>query len=851
MRIISVITALTLGSILCAQEPAKVVKLSDNPIYKEGISALKDHLPSIASKKFSNLLESGTKDKTLGDKDKLALLFLLAEAQIRDLKPDDALATLTDPLITKHPDAVFWKGQALATSGRYNDAIEMLERAVPESKNYTLAQIKIATLATALNDIDKALSTLSLSVKGQDANKVRPQTYLSLANLYLEKDDAENASLTLKKITATDEVTTKAKQVIQAQIDILKKAYPEVIKSLDAMVKAPENLDRRTLSYATLHLADALHLSGQTQEGINTLVSYLDKHPNSPQLGPMFSRLSEWIPDDVAITDSSIKKLIAWSGRDKVETTDELSETEEEQSDLKTFAHYYYARHLAHQAEADSKTKAIFELNLLRLRYPTHILAGTSLTDTASTQLALGRIEPAKRTLKLIQKLNIPIAPIAKQQAAFLLGKLNLDEKDYPAAAAAFQTVVDNATKKSELQTASIINAATAYLASADEDGFHKLENNIDDSVIQTNLLLECALWLANKKKTDARSTLLNFTHQHSDHPRINEARLALALNCLNISPVDLELCQSIISDISKNDLRDSQHAQYSYLIYRNAATHMDYAGAADAARQFTETFPEHPRTPQFTLLQGQALYHNGQHNEARRILLNLTKAHPEHPLKNYAEYYTAMSAKLEGTPQSQEESIVMFSKIAAEKSDLATESLLQLSQLYMKKNQPQLAVEKLKPEFDVAPEGEKPLKIGVLLASSYHALGVSEPESVNFQLALDIFDTLIAQSVGNPQAINQLKYHKALTLQHMNRDDDALEIYYSVINIDTEIAPITEWKWYFECGFKAIAMLKDMKNPNGAIAVAKKLSNSKGYRAKEATDKARELEMKYMIWER
>ena len=44
--------------------------------------------------------------------------------------------------------------------------------------------------------------------------------------------------------------------------------------------------------------------------------------------------------------------------------------------------------------------------------------------------------------------------------------------------------------------------------------------------------------------------------------------------------------------------------------------------------------------------------------------------------------------------------------------------------------------------------------------------------------------------------------------------------------------------------------MLEEMGNPKAAIAIAKKLASSKGQRAQEASTKARDLEMKHMIWQ-
>ncbi len=838
MRIIYFITVLVIswaGSIN-AQESSKY-KLTDDPIYQEGINALTDHLPAIASKKFTQILKS----QPLTNEVKAKLLLLLAESQIRATKPNQALTTLSTPIIAKNPDTSFWKGQALATAGRYHDAILELEKVNSKSNNFQFAQIKIANLAAALNDIDKAISTLTLSVKNN--KPVSPQTFLSLANLYIVKKDPANATKTLAKIDSKDERSNILKQLIQAQIDILQENHPNAILLLNKLVKTPEKLDSKTLNFANLYLADALYMNGNTQEAIDTLINSLDSK-SSQLLGSIFARLGKWIPNNTPITDNNIKKLISWSNDNNQDNINQLSLEDEQRSDLSAFSLYYYARYLARQTEPTSKTKALSEFTRLRIRYPTHILAGTSLTDTATTQLSLGRVDAAKQTLKLIQQLSIPIAPIAKQQAAFLLGRLNLDEKNYAAAAAAYQAVVDSAS--GQLRTASIINAASSYLEAADIKGFHKLQKDIKSPSIQTNLTLENALWLARENKIEARTILQEFILNHPNHTRLSEAQLALSLHCLRVPPLDLPLSQTIITKIHKANLKDNQYIDYYHLLYRSASANSNYGAAADAATQFLDAYPENPHRPKFTLLQGQALYHNGQHNDARTILLDMEKAYPDYPLLHYAKYYAAMSAKLEGTPQSEEKAIELFKKITTDKSPLASEALLQLAELHLYKNQPQLAIKALKPVFDAQPKGKKSLNLGLLLASAYHDQGNLIPK--NFNETLKIYDNLIQQNPANFQIINQIKYNKALTLQHMGNDDQALEIYYSVIDIKNK--PITEWKWYYKCGFTAIAMLEEKKKPHAAIAIAKRLASTKGTRAKEASKRARSLEMKFMIWE-
>ena len=839
MRITPVISALALSSasFINAQENSNKYLLDKDPLYTQGINALTDHLPAIASKKFALILES----KAPAPASRIRLLYLLAEAQIRAIQPSEALVTLENPLVKDLPESIFWKGQALATGGRYNDAIQILEQTPSNSKNYHLAQIKIASLAAALDDINKAISILNKSA-GTNKN-TSTQTHINLANLYIAKKDPEKAANALKKIKEPDQKTIIAQKIIQSQIDILQENYAPSIDSLSELLKSPENLDSKALGFSSLYLSDAYYLNGQTQEAIDTLVTYLDRNP-SELLGAIFARLETWIPNDAAITDNNIKQLITWAGLDQSEPGDQLIEVEDKHSDLSAFAHYYYAKYLAKQEDVSNKTAAILEFDKLRNRYPTHILSGTSLTDTATTQLVLGQIDSAKSTLIRIQKLETPIAPLAKQQASFLLGKLNLDERNYQAAAEAFQAVVDSA--KGELQTKSIINAASCYLAASDTENFQKLQQSISDQAVQINLTLEYAIWLSKQNKLSARSILQEFLHSHPKHPRVMEAELELALHCLQVAPVDTKLCNSIIPRLEKSQLSKNQQADYYELLCRNAVSNNNFAEAANQATQYMEAFPGSSKEVEFILLKGQALYHNGQHNEARQTLSNIVNAYPESPLRDYAEYYAAMSAKLEGTPQSENDAIRLLSKLKDADSNLASEALIQLGKIYLNRSEPIETINILQPIYDKKPQNKKPLDLGILLASAHHDLGNIKP--IHFQSAIGIFDTLIKQYQDNPQARNEIYYSKGLTLQHMGENDAAIETYYSVINTDTDKA-ITEWKWYYKCGFTAINLLEEMKNPRGAISIANKLASSKGPRAKEASDRARLLEMNFMIW--
>jgi len=666
MRITSIIIAFTLSQIGLLDAQQTTPKLNSEPLYQEAIGALQDHLPVIASEKFNLLLKEKIKSKSLTKEQHLELIFLLAESQIRANKPQEAIQSLSNKLLAEQPDAIFWRGHALAAAGRYNEAIETLEKAKPDSKHYQLGQLKSANLAIALGDLNKALEILKLSIK--NSKKVSSQTYLSLANLYLAKKDQQNAAQALIKFTPENPEQTRAKQILLAQVSILEKKFDPAISTLQTLL-SEENLRSNTQNFAALLLADTYKANGENEKAINTLIEYIDKQPGS-LISPMFAKLGQWLPNDTPITSPTITKLTDWAN---IGTDDPVGNTTPNSAvndDLKAFAHYYYAKFLSNKPDSADKTKAVQVLEELRQRFPSHILSGSSLSLSANTLLTLGRVHDAKETLERIQKLTTPIDPQAKLQASLLLGKLNLDDQNYAQAALAYKTMLESADDN--IRTTATMNAASSYLAANDANGFLDLQRNTDDPNLQQDLKLEHALWAARNLQLDARTKLHSFITKHPKHPRIDDARLSLALHCLNINPTDHELANLITPTVSQANLLETQKVDFFYLKYRNSMIQKDFAEAANIADRFIKRFPEHPSVPEFTLHRGQALYHNGQHNPARQLLNGMVKKHPKHPLKDYAEYYAAMSAKREGSPQSEKEAIELLTNITDSKSVLA-----------------------------------------------------------------------------------------------------------------------------------------------------------------------------------
>lgn len=842
MRKSSLFTAISALSITL-HSPLLAQNLEKNKDYQAGIMALKDHLGELAIEKFKLALT----DKNLTAKDNQQLQLTLAESYIRTSKPALALQILKQDDLKNNPEQVFWTAIATASGGRYQQATALLKLVTKNSSHYTEARLTLASIYQALSDDSNAI--LLYTQLSKETGKHSAYAKIRLAELLIYKGDVESATQQLSELKTESPPLLKKKTLLEAKVDLANKAYDSATTKLTELLKTPEHLNERALNSAIITLADTQYASneGDPTAALHEIFTFIEKNKQSAILSPLFTRIGKWLPAETTLNDSKILKLKEWSGRSSVKQPTKSELTQKTYEDLSAYSHFYYATNLAMSDDPASLSKALFELSLLRLNHPTHITFGMSLMKTAEIQVKLERNDAAIDTLKSIQTLPISVAPEAKQQAAFISGQLLVNKMDYAQASAAFK-IATNAQQKT-LANAASINAGLSYLASSDLNGFQIYSDNTDSMVLRQQLELEKALWLSKQKSIDARVMLLSFIKDYPENQRVTEAKLALAENAIRVSPTDSAICTAMISELNNSRISPEQYVAYINIRYLHAMSLGKYSTAIDTALQFLETQQPEARKTEFKLLLGQAYYRNGQHNDARQTLLPLANTQTDSPLADYALYYAAMAARLEGTPQSQTEAIALFHRVIDKKSPISIEATLQLADLYNSTNQPAKAYPLLKVIYK--PEGASNIQrnIAVNLASSLQALGTEDEKY--YSEAIEVYDRLLAQKNLPTIWFNRIHYNKAYTYEEMNMNQKAISTYYAVININHNQAPITEWTWYYRCGFNAVVMLEELGNPKAAIAVAKKLASTKGPRAKEATARARTIEMKHMIWDK
>lgn len=821
--------------LLMASNVRAVDKLQTLKPYQSGLQAMADDLPQLAVKRFEAVLQAD-----LSEADRATALEALATAQLQAGNSTSASATLAQELLSQSPNTPYLRAIATTLGGNYEQALKLFSAIPPKAPHHDEAQLCIAHLQTVLGKREEALITLQNYLKATDSSSAAIQC--TIAELALDLERTDLAAATLNQITPP----TNASTLLRAKLLLTQKQYAQAI---DLLQQAPSQpYTAKQLKSQHLILAEAYHLSGNSNQALQVLNAFIKKHPNSAELGHFFQRINSWMPADISIYDPVVKDIANWA-----------HSTTPPSRDIGAYARFVYAANLAKTPTGQSPNpkllrQALLEFSILRIHYPDHILASASLSHTANALLLLNELEKASFVLESMVKLNLPISPQARSQASFLLGELHVKSAQYETAAQHFAKAAEQSTDQA-LKNAAILNEGNCFITIEDSSPLQTFLKQLPPRY-SADLLLEKAIQQNTQKSASARPLLQQFIAKYPDHPRLAEAQLLLMENAIFSPPIDLPLCQTSMLELSDKDLTTAQFKRFNQAKYYLSSSFGDYSSAAEAMQETLKLTAEPELESELRVMKAQALFKNGDYNAARQLFREIANDDFDPTLTHYARYYQALSAKLEGTPQAINGAEAIFHKITRSSSPLKTESTLQLANIYLLNGSIKKAKNLLTSIYK--PESSSPLQndIALLLAEAYQNISDAE-DPMHDQKALSVYNAILQKDSVSTRWRHHIHYTKALLLQKLKRYNEALENYYQVINHELPSQPTKqnpahlaeEWLWYYRCGFNAIALLEQLDMPKPAIKLATKLSKTHGPRAAEAAEKIESLKMKHMIW--
>ena len=124
--------------------------------------------------------------------------------------------------------------------------------------------------------------------------------------------------------------------------------------------------------------------------------------------------------------------------------------------------------------------------------------------------------------------------------------------------------------------------------------------------------------------------------------------------------------------------------------------------------------------------------------------------------------------------------------------------------------------------------------------------LGKKDPKQT--EAALTTYDHLLGLPEVGPSWRNQAAYKKGKALQQLDRNDEALALFYDIL--DRSTTGPRETFWYAKAGFDAAGILEARQQWKNAIGIYEKMAKLSGPHAEQAKQRVKTLRLEHFLWD-
>ena len=816
--------------------------LLKNKKYQQGLKALENRLPLEASKHFQECLSS----RNLAEPQKAIIRPFLAEALIRAKKTEEGLNAWEQ--LPDSPMKSYWTAVGLFNKGSFTKALEKLT-AISETDPLSLYGFQLkARLARQLQDRQLLSETLSRLGQAESPAVSRPARLL-LADVLVNQERYQDAAAILEQLKT--EAGTDSNQLMRSYAELIEgklagkqgnldqaiktfsavmdnKSYPEKIRDLGrlALAKAeiareksnPEQAEEETRSQ--LQEEEAPHTAGTAEE---RLLAFIGGKSESALLMDAFNIL---LDEDIFRTNpQALEKLNGW-----VKARD---------ASRQPAAMYAMGKLLL---EKDDLPGAVNMVEEGLSKYPQSLPVQILSLNTITVLLDKNRLKEAER---LISKY-----PGSSPDLVFQQGALAFLKKDYSLA----QNLFREAARRASETTAenALFNENLAALNANDSAGAAALiKEAVGSSRLRESILFEQAHYAAKRMDPQAAELLANFIALAENPALKTQARLNQAEVALNLNPPDLETVQTLIPLLEKEQLSPEQTMQLARLNILEAESRQEWPSAIQACRKAIALDAEGKQADMLYLKLGELLYKNGDFHEAQLVLQPFPSKYPDSPLQAAALFLAGKAAQQSNAGSTLNAALNIFKTLGAEDTPFAQPARIEEASILLRMGKADQCISTLENLLSTP----LPRYMRLLALSIQADAWVTKEDTHSDTLRKAI--NLCTEILNTPNLGLAWKF-KALTqraqfYERMNEQKKALDDYASILAHTPSGSSSNkrrDWHWFYNAGFASIRLLGQLQDWDGALALAKKLAQTSGPRAREAATYARRIQLEHFIWQ-
>ncbi len=482
---------------------------------------INEGVPEVAIVRLNTLLKT-----TLAPAQRREAADKLVEAFVAAKRPAEALELIAQQNLSQSAPERFWRAQALAASGRPNEALPIYEQ-VAADPNFPMRSEAVLAAADMLREsgrLDEAVTRLTPLVRNKEW---KTRASLRLASLFLDKGDAHNAQRVLQGIDDENTAERKQHRFLRGRLELVQHHPDRALGYLEPLTKRPRDVSHPLMVAALCLIGDA-HLQLKTAEtGDDFLEDFIDRHPGDAALPLLLAKLDELYRAE--------KKPV------RVELERWTRESEQPRRGL---AQWYLARIELRAGRNDHARQLLSDLRTSR----------ANRTDLAGGLLELAELEMRSNNLTDV----VAIAEEAKawqpeidvaRRIEFLAARAEYASGRFAGATTRFEKM---GRTPSIFSPPALYNASLGWLQIGDRQQFVAAYDQAqaqgaspDD---RAELRLQEALVRARQQQPDAIETLRKFVDAFPQNPRVSEALVALAEIAFHQNPPQIDQARKLLA---------------------------------------------------------------------------------------------------------------------------------------------------------------------------------------------------------------------------------------------------------------------------------------------------------------
>lgn len=375
-------------------------------------------------------------------------------------------------------------------------------------------------------------------------------------------------------------------------------------------------------------------------------------------------------------------------------------------------------------------------------------------------------------------------------------------------------------------------------------------------------LELEIALYRVALRQNQAEEALLGFIRNHPGHPRLGDARVALAefySAQAEHAPADSgprgaralrDKASGLLRVVSSDPQspKSTVQARYLAVFLADAGPNRNDNEALQLGEAFLKEFPNSPLAPEVRMKCGELYFRRRDCANAEFHFATVASQWPESPLAETALLLAGQCASSLLNPGSVDRALAYWDKVASGNGALRWKARYQEAAVKCRIGDEAEGVVL----FDVILKAGSGVPVDLRLAAQCGKadamLAMVRRKAASEEEVVREYQVLAESPEATPVWRNQALY-KIAKIYEPKAVDRALEAFEKVL-----AAPGTvesgEFFWSFKAGFDAARLHENQSRWRQAIGVYEKLSAIPGPRAAEARARAQQLRLEQFLWD-